>query len=133
MVADMDAGRPAEDVATPTEEARTQVEDTPVAPAAAAALAPYEFEMEITARTLDDLPGTGVPIYLAPEFHVLNQAKTDSKGVVRVRWRGRVPTMTMVYASPRGLSAPNRVRINRFQFSSDLGVALSSYGADAIK
>jgi hypothetical protein len=96
-----------ERVVEPAEEARTKIEDTVVA---AKAMAPYEFEMEIVVRTVEDLPGAEAPVYLAPEFHVLNQGDTDGNGVARVKWRGRVPTMTMVYASPRGLSDGKRLR-----------------------
>jgi len=95
-------------VASP-EETRKNVADTVIDTAAIASMAPHEFEMEIHARTVNDLPGGRVRIYLAPEFHALNQTRTNREGVARVKWRARVATMTMVYASPRGLEGGKRL------------------------
>jgi hypothetical protein len=90
-------------------ESRARVEAATAEAEITAAAVPYEFEMELVARTIEDLPGAAVPIHLAPEFHVLNQTQTDSDGIARVKWRGRVSPMTMVYASPKGLVGGKRL------------------------
>ncbi|MEM7201457.1 MAG: sigma-70 family RNA polymerase sigma factor [Planctomycetota bacterium] len=93
----------------------TDTSRTPVRGAAKATtpqnLAPYEFELEFRVRDEDDLPAASTQLWLAPENHQLNTARTDEDGSLRLVWRGRVPQMTIVFGSPSDVAG--RARLQR--------------------
>lgn len=96
--------------AAATAEAPPARSEVPVAPPVADALAPHRFAMEIHTRDDDDLPVPGAVIWIAPAHHELNRATAGDDGVLRLSWRGRVPSMAMVFGSPDDPTGGKRLR-----------------------
>ncbi len=89
------------------------------------ALAPYSYELEMLAFDNGDLPAQRATLWVAPQGHALNHVRTDAHGRALLRWRGRKPTMELLWGSPADYSKGTRLRRTRLHAGQSHRVVVS--------
>ncbi len=71
---------------------------------------PFTYKLKVYLRTQLDLPYPHGLLMLAPRNHPLNLAQVDENGQLNLKWRGRTPSIELVYTSPLATFGERRLQ-----------------------